>query len=103
MGECGPPSSRHAASFDLATSSRRSLPAIVGLDFLPHLGTLVVMPHLSPPTLTESETRAILAATACNVRHHLQPGARHRSPTRENRLRSLPVLAWAGRNGLQLQ
>jgi integrase/recombinase XerC len=29
------------------------------------------MPHLSPPTLTEDETRAILAATASNVRDHL--------------------------------
>ena len=28
------------------------------------------MPHLSPPTLTESETRAILRATAGNVRDH---------------------------------
>ena len=29
------------------------------------------MPHLSPPTLTESETRAILAATAGHPRDHL--------------------------------
>ena len=40
-------------------------------DFQPHLATLVSMPHLSPSTLTESETRAILAATAGNVRDHL--------------------------------
>jgi integrase len=41
------------------------------LDFLPHLATLVAMPHLSPPTLTESEVQAILAATAGNPRDHL--------------------------------
>ena len=29
------------------------------------------MPHLSPPTLTEDEVRAILAATAANPRDHL--------------------------------
>src|SRR2546422_3560779 len=29
------------------------------------------MPHLSPPTLTKSETEAILRATAGNVRDHL--------------------------------
>ena len=29
------------------------------------------MPHLSPPTLTESEQRAILQATAANARDHL--------------------------------
>ena len=29
------------------------------------------MPHLSPPTLTESEQQAILAATAANPRDHL--------------------------------
>ena len=29
------------------------------------------MPHLSPPTLTESEQRAILQATAGNLRDHL--------------------------------
>ena len=29
------------------------------------------MPHLSPPTLTHSEQRAILSATACNPRDHL--------------------------------
>ncbi len=29
------------------------------------------MPHLSPPTLTQSEQRAILRATACNPRDHL--------------------------------
>jgi integrase/recombinase XerC len=29
------------------------------------------MPHLSPPTLTESEARAILAATSGNARDHL--------------------------------
>jgi integrase len=29
------------------------------------------MPHLSPPTLTHSEQRAILRATACNPRDHL--------------------------------
>jgi hypothetical protein len=28
------------------------------------------MPHLSPPTLTESDTKAILAATASNPRDH---------------------------------
>ena len=29
------------------------------------------MPHLSPPTLTHSEQKAILRATACNPRDHL--------------------------------
>ena len=29
------------------------------------------MPHLSPPTLTHAEQRAILRATACNPRDHL--------------------------------
>jgi site-specific recombinase XerC len=29
------------------------------------------MPHLSPPTLTRSEQKAILSATACNPRDHL--------------------------------
>ena len=29
------------------------------------------MPHVSPPTLTEAEQRAILRATAGNVRDHL--------------------------------
>jgi integrase len=29
------------------------------------------MPHLSPPTLTRSEQRAILRATACNPRDHI--------------------------------
>jgi integrase len=29
------------------------------------------MPHLSPPTLTSAEQRAILRATACNPRDHL--------------------------------
>jgi integrase/recombinase XerC len=29
------------------------------------------MPHLSPPTLTESEAKAILAATAGNPRDHV--------------------------------
>ena len=29
------------------------------------------MPHLSPPTLTLSEQRVILRATACNPRDHL--------------------------------
>jgi integrase/recombinase XerC len=29
------------------------------------------MPHLSPPTLTESEAQAILAATAGNPRDHV--------------------------------
>ena len=29
------------------------------------------MPHLSPPTLTHSETKAILRATASNPRDHL--------------------------------
>jgi integrase/recombinase XerC len=29
------------------------------------------MPHLSPPTLTEGEVRAILAATTSNIRDHL--------------------------------
>jgi len=29
------------------------------------------MPHLSPPTLTHSEQKAILCATACNPRDHL--------------------------------
>ena len=29
------------------------------------------MPHLSPPTLTHSEQRAILRATARNLRDHL--------------------------------
>ena len=29
------------------------------------------MPHLSPPTLTASETLAILIATACQPRDHL--------------------------------
>ena len=29
------------------------------------------MPHLSPPTLTYSEQKTILRATACNPRDHL--------------------------------
>ena len=29
------------------------------------------MPHLSPPTLTETEQRAILQATAGNLRDHV--------------------------------
>ena len=29
------------------------------------------MPNLSPPTLSESEARAILAATSCNPRDHV--------------------------------
>ena len=29
------------------------------------------MPHLSPPTLTHSEQKAILRATACNPRNRL--------------------------------
>ena len=38
------------------------------------------MPHLSPPTLTEGEARAILAVTAGNWRDHLIYSSRHRPP-----------------------
>ena len=40
------------------------------LTFRPNLAPCDV-PRLSPPTLTESETRAILAATSSNVRDHV--------------------------------
>jgi len=48
--------------------------SLLSLDFAPHLGTFVAggpMPHLSPPTLTQSETKAILHSTAGQPRDHL--------------------------------
>ena len=37
----------------------------------PLLREVAHMPHLSPPTLTESEQKAILRTTAGNIRDHL--------------------------------
>src|SRR6059036_2775414 len=73
----GTPSAPHQPQWASANASppRASRPLVL-LDFLATSGIMQVlegdpMPHLSPPTLTHSEQRAILRATACNPRDHL--------------------------------
>ncbi len=53
---------------------RSNVPALTALDLCPSRATMrweMVMPHLSPQTLTQAEQRAILRATRCNPRDHL--------------------------------
>ena len=53
----------------------RARTAATSLDFLPRRGNLcgleAAVPHLSPTTLTLDEQRAILRATAANLRDHV--------------------------------
>lgn len=46
------------------------------------MGREVAVPHLSPTTLTNAEQRAVLRATAANLRDHMIVSLSERIPSR---------------------